>query len=69
MCIRDRIRLPGYLIDAGVDTDHVERSLARNGYSMDCVKGILLTHDHGDHVRNVYKIVRYHKHIRLYCHP
>lgn len=59
----------GLLIDAGVDTDHVERSLARNGYSMDCVKGILLTHDHGDHVRNVYKIVRYHKHICLYCTP
>ncbi len=59
----------GLLIDAGVDTEHVEQSLARNGYSMDCVKGILLTHDHGDHVRNVYKIVRYNKHIRLYCTP
>ena len=59
----------GLLIDAGVDPDHVDRSLARNGYSMDSIKGILLTHDHGDHVRNVYKIVRFHKHIRLYCTP
>lgn len=59
----------GLLIDAGVDAEHVERSLAHNGYSMDCIKGILLTHDHGDHVRNVYKIIRYHKHIRLYCTP
>lgn len=59
----------GLIIDAGVDPDHVERSLARHGYSMDCVRGILLTHDHGDHVRYVYKLARAHQHLRVYCTP
>lgn len=59
----------GLIIDAGVDPDHVERSLARHGYSMDCVRGILLTHDHGDHVRYVYRLARAHNHLRVYCTP
>ncbi|MCM1336423.1 MAG: MBL fold metallo-hydrolase [Candidatus Amulumruptor caecigallinarius] len=59
----------GLIIDAGVDPEHVERSLARHGYSMDCVRGILLTHDHGDHVRYVYKLAKAHNHLRVYCTP
>lgn len=57
----------GILVDAGVKTDEVVRMLASNGISMSSVKALLLTHDHSDHVRYAYNIVRNHKHIRLFC--
>lgn len=60
-------RRGGILIDAGVKTDQVERMLAANGVSMKSVKALLLTHDHSDHVRYAYNMVRNHKHIRLFC--
>ena len=59
----------GILIDAGVDSDKVFESLAKNGVKPEAVKAVLLTHDHGDHVRYAYKIVRKYKHIRIYCTP
>lgn len=59
----------GLLIDAGVDPDNVERVLMHHGYGMDHIRGILLTHDHGDHVRYVYRIASRNKHIRVYCTP
>ena len=58
----------GVLIDAGVDPQNVFAELRRNGISPDSVKGVVLTHDHQDHVRYVYKIVRdYNKQARIYC--
>ena len=58
----------GVLIDAGVDPKNVFDELKRNGIGRDAVKGIVLTHDHQDHVRYVYKIVRdYNKQARIYC--
>lgn len=57
----------GILVDAGVKTDDVVRMLAQNGVSMNSVKGLLLTHDHSDHVRFAYNIVRSYKHIRIFC--
>ena len=58
----------GVLIDAGVDPQGVFDELRRNGIARDAVKGIVLTHDHQDHVRYVYKIVRdYNKQARIYC--
>lgn len=59
----------GVLIDAGIDPEHVYRDLAANGISRKNVKGILLTHDHADHIRYAYKIVRENKHMRIYCTP
>ena len=59
----------GVLIDAGVDPVHVYRDLNANGISISKVKGILLTHDHADHIRYAYKIVRENKHLRIYCTP
>lgn len=59
----------GVLIDAGVDPDHVYRDLEDNGIDISRVKGILLTHDHADHIRYAYRIVRQHKHMRIYCTP
>ena len=56
----------GVLIDAGVDGDKVFKALAENGITPDMVKGVLLTHDHGDHVRYAYQIARHNKHIHIY---
>lgn len=59
----------GVLIDAGVNPDQVFPVLERNGVRPHMVKGIILTHDHADHVRYAYKIVRQYKHMRIYCTP
>ncbi len=59
----------GFLIDAGVEPDKVIDGLRLHGISMDKIKGICITHDHGDHMKYVYPIVRKHRHISLYCTP
>lgn len=59
----------GFLIDAGVDMTTVTTELRRNGIDMSAIKGIVLTHDHSDHVRFVYTIVRKYRHIPVYCTP
>lgn len=59
----------GILIDAGVDTAHVAGELRRQGISMDKVRGIILTHDHGDHTRFAYNILRNNRHMALYATP
>ena len=59
----------GIIIDAGVDHDEVFRTLTHNGIKPSMVKGVILTHDHQDHVRYVYRIARTYKHIRVYCTP
>lgn len=59
----------GLLIDAGVDSTSVIAELQRHGIGMDRIKGILLTHDHSDHVRFVYALVRKYRHIGVYCTP
>lgn len=60
-------RRGGVLIDAGVKPEFVEKALADNGLSMKMVKALLLTHDHSDHVRYAYTLLRTYKHIRLFC--
>lgn len=57
----------GFLIDAGVDAKKVTASLTANGISMDRVKGIILTHDHHDHISQAYALLRVNRHMRLYC--
>lgn len=57
----------GLIIDAGIREDAVEMILRSNGISMDKVKGILLTHDHHDHVKYAYKFLRNYKGISLFC--
>lgn len=59
----------GILIDAGVDNNIVVKELAQNGIKMDMVKAICITHDHGDHIRFAYSIVRRYRHIGIYCTP
>lgn len=59
----------GIIIDAGLKPDEVEKVLAANLVTMQMVKGVLLTHDHSDHVRYAYGLVRNHRHMGLYCTP
>lgn len=57
----------GLLIDAGIREDAVEQLLKSNGIRMGMIKGILLTHDHNDHIKYVYKFLRGNKGISLFC--
>lgn len=59
----------GLLIDAGVDNNYVTTELERNGIDLHSIGGILLTHDHGDHVRYAYAMLRRNKHMLLYATP
>jgi len=59
----------GLIIDGGVDNNFVTSELARNGIDFKTIRGILLTHDHADHVRYSYALLRRNPHLRLYCTP
>lgn len=59
----------GLLIDGGVDNNYVMEQLAANGIDPMTIRGILLTHDHFDHVRYAYAILRRNTHMRLYTTP
>lgn len=59
----------GLLIDAGVDNNFVTESLARNSIDPATIRGILLTHDHSDHVRYAYALLRYNRSWRLFATP
>ena len=59
----------GILIDAGVDNKLVLSELARNGIDKSTIKGIFLTHDHGDHVRYSSALVRHNQGWRLFSTP
>lgn len=62
-------RLEGLIIDVGVKADFILDTLHANGVHISKVKGILLTHDHADHVKYAYTLLRTHKHLRLFCTP
>lgn len=57
----------GFLIDAGVDNNRVVEQLKANGIDIDSIRGILLTHDHADHVRYCYALVRRRPNMLLYA--
>ncbi len=61
----------GILIDCGIDEKRVAEQLRRNGIAMSQIKGIVLTHDHADHTRYVYRMLRNNRQhqIRVYCTP
>lgn len=59
----------GILVDAGVDFNMMARAMHDNGLSFANVRGIILTHDHGDHIRYAYGMLRKYKNIGLYCTP
>ncbi|MDE5871194.1 MAG: MBL fold metallo-hydrolase [Muribaculaceae bacterium] len=57
----------GIIVDVGIRAEELERGLSANGVSMKHVKGVLLTHDHSDHVKYVYALLRNHRHLKLFC--
>lgn len=59
----------GIIIDAGIRADIIEDTLRRHGVNMHHVKGLLLTHDHSDHVRFSYNLLRNNRHLSVYCTP
>ncbi len=59
----------GFLIDAGVEPKQVVHGLAEHNISMDSVRGICITHDHSDHMRYAYTLLKKYRHMRLYCTP
>ena len=59
----------GILIDAGVNNNYVTQQLAANSIDIKTIQGIILTHDHSDHVRFAYAILRYNRHMRLFATP
>ncbi|MDE7376612.1 MAG: MBL fold metallo-hydrolase [Muribaculaceae bacterium] len=59
----------GIVIDAGVDPDKLLNELRRNGIDPDKVAGIVLTHDHGDHVKFAYALLRKLPNTVVYCTP
>ena len=48
----------GVLIDAGVEPDTVYEALRDNKIDLNSISGILITHDHGDHVKFAYNLLR-----------
>lgn len=59
----------GLLIDAGVDNKFVTAELERNGIDIATIRGIILTHDHGDHVRYAYTLLRRNPSWRIFATP
>lgn len=57
----------GIIIDAGIRADEIEKKIRDNGIDIRKVYGILLTHDHSDHVRYAYTLLRNNRHMKLYC--
>lgn len=60
-------RQGGFIVDAGIRAEKITDTLAANGVPMSKVRGILLTHDHSDHVKYAYTLLRNNRHIRLFC--
>lgn len=59
----------GFLIDAGVNEKTIVDELRRNCIDIKNILGIIITHDHSDHVSYAYKLLRSNRHLALYCTP
>lgn len=59
----------GFLIDAGVDPKKVAEGLAAYNIPMESVRGICVTHDHSDHMRFAYALLKKYRHMAFYCTP
>lgn len=57
----------GVIIDAGIRADDLEAKLKANGIDIKKVYGVLLTHDHSDHTRYAYNLVRNNRHMKVFC--
>ena len=56
------------LVDAGISTRRIKAGLARLGLSMDDLDGILITHEHTDHISGLATLIKHHT-VPLYASP
>lgn len=59
----------GLLIDAGVEEKTVLDRLKENCIPLEKISGIIITHDHTDHVRSAYALLRKNPKMRIFCTP
>ena len=50
-------RFHGILIDAGISGGTIRKSLKKLGISMQTIMGVLITHNHSDHVKGLYELI------------
>src|SRR5258707_216116 len=55
------------LVDAGLSARQTTAKLALHGLKPEDLDGILLTHEHGDHVGGLEVLLRKREHIPVYC--
>jgi len=58
----------GILIDLGISTRAAERELSDLGVDADSIDAILITHEHGDHIRGLVTWKKKHPNVKL-CAP
>ncbi len=51
----------GILIDAGISAGNIRKSLKNIGVSMQSIMGVLITHNHSDHIRGLELLTRKNK--------
>lgn len=56
------------LVDAGISTRRIKAGLAQLELSMDELDGILITHEHTDHISGLATLIKHHS-IPLYASP
>lgn len=57
-CIYAGTKESGILIDVGISKKRICEGLEREGFSLDCIRAILITHEHIDHVSGLGPILR-----------
>ncbi len=48
------------LIDAGISMRRTEAALAASGHAVDDILGVLITHEHSDHISGLRMLLKYH---------
>lgn len=56
------------LIDAGISARRIERGLSEVGIQVANLDGVLITHEHSDHIKGIEVLVRKH-HVPVYARP
>ena len=56
------------LVDAGISTRRIKAGLAQLELSMDELDGILITHEHTDHISGLATLIKHHS-VPLYASP